>query len=316
MASYLTSADLIASVKRRASIPESQNTFTDADFLALANEELAIGLVPSILQYHEEYFVASETVTLLPSVANYPIPSRAIGNRLRQLSYLDTQGNEFEMTRIQPENLYDLQRATSVNGIYRFYVKGTDIVLVPGPTIMVSGQIKFTFFLRPNQLVLSNRAAIIKAIDRTTGNVLVDQIPSNFNLGIEFDLVRTSSPHNILDYDQTAVTISTSTKTIQFDPTILPSGLSVGDAIMQAEETIIPNVPTDLHVVLAHRVATRCLESLGDQVGLQMANAKLSEMETKTGNLIDDRVEGSPQKIVNRNGLLRLGKIARRRNWL
>ena len=387
MAAYLTSADLIASVKRRASIPESQSTFTDADFLALANEELAIGLVPSILQYHEEYLVTSIMTPIIDNVRFYPVPSRAIGNRLRILSYVDNQGNKFEMTRLQPEAQYDMQRATSINGIYRFFMEGTNVVLVPGPTIHAVGNLEMGFFLRPNQLVLSSRAATVTGVDPTTGIITVDQIPKNFSTATLYDFVRPQSANTIQSYDRSAAVINTSLKTIQFSPSFLlsnvavsvigdvtttittssPHGLftgdtvslssststpsvngtfiiavtgpttftipgavtaagtvlvsssisiAVGDIITQAEETIIPNIPTELHVVLAHRVAARCLESLGDQAGLQMANAKLQEMEVKTGNLIDNRVEGSAQKILNRNGILRLGKIGRRRNWL
>ena len=80
------------------------------------------------------------------------------------------------------------------------------------------------------------------------------------------------------------------------------------DLVTLAGETIIPQIPDELHSMLAQRVACRCLEALGDQQGLQAANLKLAEMEAKSATLINDRIESSPQKIVNRNSpLMRKG---------
>jgi hypothetical protein len=81
----------------------------------------------------------------------------------------------------------------------------------------------------------------------------------------------------------------------------IPKKLGVDDIIALPEETSIPQIPIELHSMLAQRVAMRCLESLGDVPGLQAAAAKLADMEAKTGSLIDNRVESSPMKIVPRH---------------
>jgi hypothetical protein len=313
---YLTSASLIASVKRRAAIPINQNTFTNDDILAFANEELMIGLIPSVLQVHEEFFVYTEEVTLVPNQRNYAIPSRAIGNKLRQISYKDNNGNLYEMTRIQPEIQYDVQRAAATTAVYRFYVQGNEIFLAPPTTATVVGSLLFSFYIRPNMLVDESRAGVITDINTTTGVVTVSSFPSVFAASNQYDFIQTKSPHKILSYDKTPVTVNSVTKTLTFAPADLPSSLAIGDSVMLAGETIIPNVPTDLHMMLAHRVATRCLEAIGDTQGLANANQKLAEMEMKSAQLIDNRVEGSPQKIVNKGNILRMGKIARRRTWL
>lgn len=319
--SYLTSSELIASVKRRASIPINQNTFTDEDILALANEELAIGLVPSILQLHEEYFVNSTFVDLVANKPNYAIPSRAIGNKLRMLSFCDQpadnheNGSLFEMTRLQPENRYEAMPGRSTNAVYRFMVKNNDVVLIPAPDGFVNGSLEMNFYLRPNAMVTEDRAGIITDIDRNNGIITVSEMPDVFGAGNLYDFVKVGSPHKIVSYDVPVLSVDTITNTITMAVTDIPDDLVVTDSIMLAGETIVPNVPTDLHVVLAHRVAARCLEALGDTQGLANANAKLAEMEVKTGNLIDNRVEGSPQKVIIRHGLLKGGKFNRRRRW-
>jgi hypothetical protein len=65
-------------------------------------------------------------------------------------------------------------------------------------------------------------------------------------------------------------------------------------------------------MILAHRVATRILESMGDTEGLTNANQKLAELEQNINTLVDNRVEDSPKKITNHRAILRTGLFVRR----
>lgn len=301
---YLTTNTLIDSVKRRASIPESQQTFQEADFLAFANEELDLGIIPHVLSYHEEYFVYTELVEIEADVQRYPIPERAVGNKLRELSYVDESGNIFEMTRINIDDIAAFQGNYTTSSYTTFYVEGGDIVLLPPVSSTPTGSLRFSYYLRPNELVSEDRVAIITSIDTNTGEVTVDNVPDNITVADELDFIQTKSPHKSLAIDITAQGINTVTKVITFDPDDLPSRLAVGDQVALAGETIVPQVPSDLHSMLAQRVAARCLESLGDTQGITLANTKLAEMEQKTGALLDNRVEGASQKILNRHSTL------------
>lgn len=306
MKSYLTSTELIKSIKRRASIPTSQNTFTDEDFLNLASEELAMGIVPHIMSFNEEYFVVREDVPMESSKSNYNIPYRAIGNKLRDLSYKDTSGSQFELTRVSLENIYE-NIITSISGRYqKFYVMGSQVVLFPDVGSVSSGEkLAFTYYLRPNNLVKSSRTGFINSIDYVNGVVTLTAIPTNFSLNTKYDFVQIETPHKIYDYDLLASAINPLAKTVTFGPGNVPAELIVGDTLMEAGETFVPNIPSELHSMLAQRVAARCLEAMGDTQGLNNANTKLNEMEIKTGTLIDNRVEGAPLKVINKNSFLR-----------
>ena len=131
-------------------------------------------------------------------------------------------------------------------------------------------------------------------------------------MNIQYDFIQSKSPFVTLGKEITATAVNSTTNEVTFAISDIPSRLSVGDHVAKECETMIPQIPADLHVVLAHRVATRCLEALGDTEGLQNANKKLAEMEDKTSNLIDNRVEDAPIKVVNRHGALRSGLYRRR----
>lgn len=159
---YLTSNDIVEAVKRAISFPTSQQTFTDDDILYFANQEMFISQVPSVLQFHEEYFVNYVDVELVPNKARYAIPDRAIGMKLRDIFYLDTNSNLYEMTRINPEEKAWFQRDFNTGRQpYPYYLEGNEFVLpstsIPNP----SGSFRISFFIRPNQLVSDDNAAII-----------------------------------------------------------------------------------------------------------------------------------------------------------
>lgn len=543
---WFTSDDLIAAVKRKISFPISQNTFSEADILAFANEEMFIAQVPSVLQYHEEYFVFRKSTPLVPNISRYGIPNRAIGMKLRDLMWSDASGNFFEMTRISASDKAFFQRNIGANqAIHKFYLEGNDVVLTPSVVGGVTGNLNFFIFLRPNQLVANSRAATVQSfnnyvtvnnatlvvgntvtiqtntnsstpsiytfkavsvvLDATkefliggssnatavnlanlinaqvanqnasvatgTGNITLigtdisviitgstpspgiisngsdqvtislptlvsgdsvtfqrvlndvvtnvytfqavsvvtnpstqfligvssnatannlailinsisdvtasvapstgvinmtytnnvttsittstapagiittndsivsinfDQLPSTWTDPFSnvttplysqnglVDFLQTEPGHKTYAYDIRILSISGTTATFDKDSlmTMYSNGynyipkiinLQVGDYICLANESIIPQIPPDLHNVLAERTAARILAAIGDQAGLAIANQKIAEMELRQGNVLDQRVEGAPEKITARHSLLRYGKLGVRR---
>lgn len=165
---WLTSDDLIESIQRKIAVPLSQVTFTSDDLLAFCNEEMMISQVPSVLLYHEEFFVHQVTVPLVTGISRYPIPDRAIGMRLRDVKWMDNAGNMFDMTRVAPEDKAFFQLNIGANqAIHKFYVEGNELVLTPAVVSSPTGSLILSFFLRPNQLVLNAKSATVVGINQT-----------------------------------------------------------------------------------------------------------------------------------------------------
>lgn len=440
MSKTLSTNALIESVSLRASLPVTQSTFQEADFLYFINEEIDLGVVPHVMSFHEDYFLYTEEIPLEVGKQRYSIPSRAIGNKLRDVALKDSADNWYEMTRITVgDNPGRLE--VQYGSIKQFYLEGDEIVL-PDTVNSSAYSLVVSYYLRPNQVVSENDACRITSINRRTGVVSVDQAPSVFLEGALYDITSNRTPFktiginlspigvpstgslsftfgtekiynssfnspiplgfyyqiidrtatdvgvtyyfwlkrtaletvpteligldNVVEIDISAVytigtlptstchnTISLAINTIFTDSRIttevesnilrilnggagvavgdtfsasvsdtsnslslisegtntIPQRAAINDVIALAEQTIIPQVPVELHSMLAQRVAMRCLESMGDSQGLQNAAAKLADMEQKTGMLIDNRVEDAPLKITSKHSNLR-----RRRN--
>jgi hypothetical protein len=327
---YYDTDDLIAAVQRKAAIPVSQSTFTNEDILAFATEELKDGIVPTVMTVHEEFYVYAQVVPIVQGQNSYAIPYRAIGGKLRDCMFLDNSGIIVPMSRISPDDRNYFQQNTFTYPNLFFYLQGNSIVITGQPALPVTGSIIFTYYMRPNDLVSTTQAATIQNISTNTETGLttftVDQIPTGLGTNMLLDLMQTNPGHQTIAFDIQATEVNPTNLTITF-PTpalsypfynaMLP-GINVvpqvqnGDYIIFAGQSIIPQCPSDLQPMLAQRTVARCLEALGDSQGLNNANTKLQEMESKSLVMIDQRVDGAPSKIVNRNGLLRNSKLSRR----
>lgn len=487
---YYTSDDLIEAVKRKISLPISQETFDEDDILKFANEEMFISQVPSVLMYHQEYFVFPVEVPLEDNISRYQIPDRAIGLRMRDVMYKDTQNNVFEMTRVDAADKAFFQSNVGANSsIHKFYIEGNSVVLLPEINNSVTGSLVFYVYLRPNQLVQNERAATLQTITETSsttkknflangtfvqisptntitinshgfsnGNKLTfnstgtlpagitsyalyyvvnkttndfqisetiggtaitisdvgtgihtvtrtktltdtfgpedidfttdtititnhdfanddrillsnpdelpsplvenmfyyivnagsnifqlstslggtaiditfngsgsntitsditmltfDNVPDNIIDGSLIDFLQTNTGHRTYSYDIEIPTGGVSGNTISLLVSEIPDNFIVGDYICTANECIIPQIPSDLHNGLAERTCARILASMGDQQGLQTVNQKIAEIEQRQGTLLDNRAEGSPQKVNARHSLLRYGRFFGRR---
>lgn len=393
MKPYYTSTDLIEAVKRKASIPISQNTFSEDDIVRFANEEMFLAQVPSILEYHEEYLVYEQEVALLANISKYPIPNRAIGMKFRDIFYKDTSGNLVEMSKINPDDRASFQSTSDSGSMpYHYYLQNNSVIVHPKVGANPQGSLFFTYFLRPNSLVLNERAAICESFSKTltlssaltagdtitigslvleagddfavgvnaaatalnivsaittdgtyaaesNSNIVTltyelrntavsttsvdlavqssitinfDQVPTHILNGSLVDLLQTEGGHSMLKFDVKLGSNAVSGTTITFSETDVTDDFIVGDYVCSQYECIIPQVPSDLHNLLAERTCARILESMGDSEGLKAANMKIQEQEARTTNIIDNRVDGSPQKVLNRHSLLRSGRSNRR----
>jgi len=242
MAKPLTTDELISSIKRRGFIPEDQRTYTTQDFLDLLNEEISMFGVPHLLSTHEEYLVNYEDEDLDNDVFEYSIPYRAVGNKLRESSIIDGNGDSYEMHRISLDELYDYRKGYIDNSGYIFYVQDNKIVLV-NEIPVAQGSIRKYFYLQPNTLVELSDVGTITDINRTSGVITVSNFPTDFaNLPL-MDFVGHNSPNKIYSYDVAPSSASSTTKTITFGTDDIPTDLIVGDYVCKKQESPVPQLP-------------------------------------------------------------------------
>lgn len=289
-----TTTYLIESLKRRGMLLSSAEALTDADFLAFADEELQSYVVPLLMSVREEYLVFHKDVTVVAGTAAYAIPERAIGGKLRNVLLSD--GNGFTpVSRQEPEQT---DGAISSSGPDGYRLESNSVVLSPIPA--AGETLRLQHFRRPSRLVPVTEAGLITEIDRDTG-VITCNIPDGFVLSELFDFVKGKSGFECLAIDLTATDVDDDPLGITFDPEDIPASLEVGDFVTLAQESPIPQIPVELHPLLAQRVVVRALEANGDpKVG--KAEETADRMRQQALLLLTPRAEGSSRYVINRNG--------------
>jgi len=303
MSRVLTTTKLIKSVRQRAFVPKEDAVYNDQAIIDILNEQIDTMLLPKLMSINEEYLVVSESITTEADKDRYAIPYRAVGNKLRDVSFRDGGGNYYEMSRISLEEVSDYRWNNASNASDLFYIQNNEVVLVSSRSSDYEFLDMF-FYLRPNVIVKNDLCATITSIDTDNGVITLSSFPSAFADEPLFDFIGAKTPNKIFDYDVAVTSVNRSAKTVLFDPALLPSELSVGDYVTVAEESCVPNFPTEYHPLLAQMAAVFILEAMGDTEGLQNAVRKLSTMETGILQMTNDRVEGAPQKVNPRHTTL------------
>lgn len=309
-----TSEDLITSVKTRAAVPTSQITFSDEDILRFANEELDINLVPLVLSVKEEFYVDIVQIPVATGQDRYDIPYRAIGSKVRDASLRgNATGSIMPLARIQPEDRAFFADSNTNSDKKFIYLQNDQIVFVENVNFSPDNILEVLYYLKPNDLVKSNKVGFITGIqtDLTNAYIFVTALPSNITANSRIDFIKGKPNHKILDYDILVQSVDSNLKRVTIALADLPAALEVGDDVCTAGQTRYIQLPSDLHVVLAQSVAARILEAQGDMDGLKAANVKLEDMREKALTIIDTRIESMPQKVFNPYNILRLGVINR-----
>jgi hypothetical protein len=273
-----------------------------------------------ILRHHEDFFLYTSEVEVTQNQNSYKIPARAGGVRLRDVQFRDTNGNLYELTRVEAQDIPAYNSSNSGDSTSAFYIRNNRVVLLPENSAGSSrpGSLVFYFYMTPNEIVSEDRAAVITSINTSTGEIGLDGLPTDsndtqlFSTSTKLDLVSQDSPHVCEAFDVLPTAVNPTTNTITLSLTDIPSSLQVGDYVNLACESVFPQIPREQHMQLAMRVAMRCMTALGDLQGYQNLKDELEETKRNTTAIIDNRVEGAPRKVVNRHGLLRDGLFRRR----
>lgn len=298
---YTTDA-LLENTRTNCLTPEADALFTDTRLLAMLTFEQMTTLVPQIMKVQEEYFVHVVDIALDTDQTAYDMPERAIGKKLRDVSLVDTAGNEVYMSRLNPADLKfygQVNTAGSSTWTEVFYLQNNSVMLLPGvPGTYVS--MRQRYYRRPSNLVATDAAGLITVIDTNTNTVTVTG--GTWTTGDAVDFIDSTPSFDSLEDDAVITGVSNSDVTFAS----LPTGLVVGDWISLAGTTPIPQLPYEAHPVLGQLGACKALEAMGD-ANVKMAWARYQQMANDFYAMITPRTDAPAQKIVSPNNISRRG---------
>lgn len=298
-----TSTANIASVKRRAMLPDSQQLYSPDEICAILTEELFADIVPLLMAVREEYMVQFYDQTLSTSQSSYEIPGRAIGTKLRDAVLLNSNGLEVSMQRMEADHLKH-QWWTGDTAMFikwvGFLFQDDKITIYPNTSNLSAYQLRMKYFRRPNKIVTTSNAGQITIINTGTKTVTLSNAPSTWTTSLLYDVIKGSPSFRSRGDDNTITAIDLSGKTMTF--TTLPTGIAVGDWVAVAGESPIAQIPWEIHQLLDQRAAFKILEALGDP-NASTSGAVYKDMVDKFRVMVTPRADGSPKRIVRNSHL-------------
>ncbi len=285
---YTTDA-LVAAIQRRGFLPVGTG-LESADILAYATDELG-SFIPAFLKsIREEFIISTLDIAAAGGVINAPV--RAVGAALRTVGWLLSDGKVRFLPRVEPERAGGWTGQTGEPCGYMF--QGNQLLLLPAPT---SGTVRLAYQQRPGKLVAPSECGLVTAIDTGSLGVTVSTAHSSWQDDTPLDVVSGSPNFVALALDQ--VVTGAATTTLTFDNG-LPVGMAVGDYVCLAGETPIPQLPTEVHDLLAQAAALAIANATGSQ-RLTAIQKKFDDVKTDTTMLLSPRSDGSARPIISRS---------------
>lgn len=294
MASYTTS-DLLDQIKRKAFIPESQSTFTDAELLSVATDEIHNTILPAVLNTREEFYVYSQDLLISAGISQFDIPYRAVGMGLREVSMV-TGGTERSLPR------YDLEDQAYDDGsgaLYGFYIQNNTVNIFGNE----AGNLRLYYYLRPGKLVTTLEAAQVTAVDLVLNTITVNAIPSGWAVGSVVDIIGHKSGFDVKDVSNTITNITGLVITLSNALPLkqdLTSSVVVNNWITLEDTSPIPQMPVEFFQYLAEAATAYIMESLGDSEGYTRSQQRMQQMLHNAQKIISPRVDGQSKKLVPR----------------
>jgi len=305
MSSPYTTDSLLPTLRLLPLMPSVQALFSPSDLVTIMDFEMSSKILPLIDNQAEEYFIVPDDIPYVQSITTYRLPVRATADKLRSVSFVDSNNNEIRIPRLRPEDIMSNVNSTglAINpALWGFYLQNDKIVLYLGSFTGSSNAYKFLrlrFVRMPNTLVQEAACGQITAI---VGNVVtVNNVPTTFTTGVLYDVISNSPQMFTSEGDDLAIT-SIVGNNITF--TAFPSTAQVGDWVCLAMQSPIPQIPFKPGFQLLLQLsAAKCLEIHGDMQGFNVAMSQASDMKTLFISVITPRVDGNTIRLTTPNSL-------------
>lgn len=291
-------------------MPSVQALFTSSDLINIMNFEMDSKIMPMIDNQAEEYGIYVDDIPYSTSVTVYDIPSRALGGKLRSVSFVDSNGNEVRIPRLRVEDIMSNVNATglAINpALWGFYFQNNKIMTYLGSWNGGSSSfayLRLRYIRQPSTLVLASACAEVASV---AGNVITAvTVPlTNFTTTASYDIISNVPQMFISHGDDLTITAVTTGAggTITFtDP--VPSSVQPGDWVCLAGQSPIPQIPFNPGFQLLLQLsAAKCLEIHGDVQGFNVAMSQASDMKNYFLSVITPRSDANVIRLTTPNSL-------------
>ena len=267
-----TSDDLITYLKQVDFSTTAQKQFEPFELLNIADYTLLMRIVPPLTRINEGYYLVQEDFPFVVGQQSYTLPKYAMFNKVHYVERLSA-GLPYRLQRVPAERTYFRNDNQYGNPIY-FYLMHDTIVFYPKPVVSTDSW-RCQYYRRPGRLVLTSAAAKILSVDKITGQVTyVAAPPATFTASSTHDFYLGQSPFRRLQTNITATAIAGNVQTF---PIASVQDLSPNDYVCLLDETVFPDMPTELQDLFVELIVQRLAKIQNDAIKYQYSDKEVTE---------------------------------------
>jgi hypothetical protein len=292
---YLSAA-LLAAIKRRTFMPTAQIAFSDSDLLAMADEEQRTYVVPFLRGLNEEHLLYKKVYTLDGVTTVFPFPAGADGEALRTVEVTDASGVFIPWNRIEPGQEQKLRTGFYVDDeSHRAGQLAGALRADAGAVLEAAGQAD-----RRRHPVRARHAGQRGQRGQRQDAVPIPQHRHRHHRR-RLGAVRRGRPR--LPHSARGRRVRPLLRRPRQDAhpagPRLPGGTDFTNCyVCLSDESPVPQLPLESHVLLAQRVACSVIEHRGAP-NLQSAREELAAIRAALTELMGQRTQGAKRHIQN-----------------
>lgn len=303
-----TANNLIKRVLRRcfwrtdASTGLSDNApLSDADILAIADEEIKGDFAAQAVLYDGAWFYAEKGYSITADKPLYRLPDRLFGP-LIDVTIVDSSGDETSLGRLHHTELGDWPGTR--HRTFDHLIQGDHIKLYPTPSTTAD-----TLFLRyhrePGALVLVANALQVVSTDEANKQITFGSDPASlWSVNDYVDVIGNANSQHCLSYDNKIVGISGGDTVTLFE-SFANLGIAAGDWVVASGSSPVVQLPNELLSAYVKRVAAECLRAAGEREAFIAEDKAANDAWDDAQRLIEDRNDAEPDSIITHNSLIR-----------
>lgn len=286
-----TFSDLIATLKL-ASFVSTTSSLTAPDILKLANRSYRSFIVPFLKTLRDEWQVAKVDYSATTDSSGRVAIPNSVASTVRTVAW-NNNGRLIPLSRIEPENAFAYQRASSTPA--GFMLKGYELQILP---IQSSAwPIVIAYMKRPPIGVLEEDAGEVTNV--AGFDLTLDVVPLAWQASAptSVDIISNESPFSPIAED-VACSLVGDVLTVSG---VSSSLLGIGQWVADVGASPYPNLPIELHPLLELDVICTLLGTIAGDKRLKPAKDDRDAMRKDMLSLMAPRSQGSIRPIVNRN---------------
>jgi len=306
-----TTTNLIAEVKLICMLPDLNGGVSNDDILVLADHAMQDDITPLVISLSKDYWVKNKLLPIVQNKTDYPVPSRAIGQKLHDLTIVGPSNVEYSLSQIASQDAWRFKVGypNAVGSGFVYHFAGDNVRILPNPG-NTQGSLNLSYFLRRSVFFQETAGgfAQVVSVNTTTGAITVNINPTTiWSVGQKIDITGFGPPNDVLGVGLTVVSVTASPNVVTVAASSLPSGIATDDYVFTEDQTTVPGMPADLRTLLVHATAARVLAALADPK-VDQAFALVDRDKQRLMDLMAPRNEGEPPTIINYNSLIRGGR--------